>query len=482
MTRDLSPKKDAFPYQLDAIEQIRGLEYSAVFHEQGLGKTKIAIDVILYWLATRELDCVIVVAKKGLVPNWISEFNDHTHLRPSVLGSNSSENYYTLTGNAVVIVAHYEAIKKEKSRLKLFCEGIKVGIVLDEAHKIKNPKSGVTEAFLELRESFKKRLILTGTPAANRPYDLWSQIYFLDGGAALGQEFDEFQKETDIDFVPEGGDRREYETNLAVISEKLKGFMVRETKDGDVIDLPDKRYQKIEAAWEPLQRDKYIQARDELSVIVVQEGEAIADNSEPILKRLIRLVQLASNPGLIDEAYVASPGKLEPLTNLVGEIIDRGEKAIVWSSFNDNMKLLRDNLAEYGCRTVYGKMSVEERYLSIDSFKNDPKVRVLVATPGAAKEGLTLTVANNVIYFDRTFSLDDYLQSQDRIHRISQERECNIYTLYIPGSIDEWVDELLTAKVIAAKFSQGDIEAEEFRETMNFTFRESLREALGIDD
>lgn len=480
--RKLEPKKEAFSYQYNAIDKIKSLEYAAVFHEQGLGKTKIAIDVMLYWLASGDLDAVIVVAKKGLVPNWLSEFKDHTYLKPSVLGSNSVENYYTLNSSFPVIIAHYEAIRKEKKRIRLFCEAQRVGIILDEAHKIKNPDAAVSKAFHELRACFRKRLILTGTPAANRPYDMWSQIYFLDGGNSLGTDFDKFKRSTDIDYVADGGEKINYENSLSSIGKNIREFAVRETKNNGVIELPGKTFFQIDADWENLQREKYIQARDDLSLVVVREGIPLEDSSAPLLKRLLRLVQLASNPSLVDESYVAVPGKVLALRDLVAHVIDRGEKVIVWSSFNGNMEFLKNQLSEYGCRTVYGKMGIDDRYLSLEAFKERKDVRVLIATPGAAKEGLTLTVANNVIFYDRTFSLDDYLQAQDRIHRISQVRECNVYNIMIPGSIDEWVEELIVAKMMAAKFSQGDIAATEFRERMRYTFRESLKEVLGLDD
>ena len=68
---------------------------------------------------------------------------------------------------------------------------------------------------------------------------------------------------------------------------------------------------------------------------------------------------------------------------------------------------------------IHGKMTIGDRNREVTKFMENKDIRILVATPGAAKEGLTLTAANHVIYFDRVFSLDDYLQSQDRIHRIS---------------------------------------------------------------
>ena len=82
---------------------------------------------------------------------------------------------------------------------------------------------------------------------------------------------------------------------------------------------------------------------------------------------------------------------------------------------------------------------MHQRNQAVQSFTNSSNL-VLIATPGAAKEGLTLTVANHAIFYDRGFGLDDYLQAQDRIHRISQTRECFIHNLIANETIDEWVD------------------------------------------
>jgi len=106
-------------------------------------------------------------------------------------------------------------------------------------------------------------------------------------------------------------------------------------------------------------------------------------------------------------------------------------------------------------------------------------VTVLVATPGSAKEGLTLTVANVAVFFDRSFSLDDYLQAQDRIHRISQEKTCYVYNLLLKDSVDLWVDELLTAKHLAAQLGQADIDAAEYRSRATYSFGEILKAILG---
>ena len=211
---------------------------------------------------------------------------------------------------------------------------------------------------------------------------------------------------------------------------------------------------------------------------VLRGGELVEDDAEEILKRLLRLVQVASNPLLVDQSYSAEPGKLATARRLVKLALDEGSKAIVWTNFIANADWLARQLADDGSVVVHGNKTIAARNAALDFFKNDPAIRVLVATPASAKEGLTLTVANHAIFFDRSFSLDDYLQAQDRIHRISQKRECHIWNLIATGTVDDWVDMLLAAKHLAAQLVQGDINSEEYRRRSNYDFGRVVREIL----
>jgi SNF2 family DNA or RNA helicase len=233
-------------------------------------------------------------------------------------------------------------------------------------------------------------------------------------------------------------------------------------------------------AFEPEQKCLYSKFRDELRAEVIQDSKAVTDDAEAILKRLLRLVQVASNPGLVDESYKCIPAKLTKLRTLLDGIVSSGSKTIVWTSFTHNADVLSRELKAWGAVKVHGKMTMSDRNISISKFKQDKDCKILVATPGAAKEGLTLTVANYAIFYDRSFSLDDYLQSQDRIHRISQTSPCYIYNLLIQDSIDEWVDELLAAKQLAAKLGQGDIDQAQFSTEMSYAFSAMLADVLNI--
>lgn len=477
----LDPKLAAFPYQEEAVDFVADRDYAAIFHEQGLGKTKIAVDVILRWLNDKIVDTVLVVTKKSLIANWQREFKIHSHLRPMILNESGLNNYGTFTGGTRLILAHYEVAKKEEKRLKVWLETRRVAIIMDEAAKIKNPESALTQVYHRIAPYFRKRVIMTGTPVANRPYDVWSVVYFLDQGKSLGDDFATFKSEHDFKPVYRDDPKAyaDYQARLASVSVKLKDLSVRETKSSGRISLPDKEFVRLVTDWEPEQHELYRQAREELRLIVTRDGQLVEEDQESILKRLLRLVQIASNPKLVDESYTSDPGKLQPLLDLVRDITNQGEKVIVWTTFNQNAEWLAKQLASYGASALHGKLPMDRRNSIVQWFLTNPEEQVLVATPGAAKEGLTLTVANHVVFYDRTYSLDDYLQAQDRIHRVSQTKTCYVYNMIMQDSVDEWVESLIEEKRLAALLTQGDIDQAEYSSKASLSFFDILKGILG---
>jgi SNF2 family DNA or RNA helicase len=470
----------AFKYQSDAVDAIKDLDYSAVFHEQGLGKTKIAFDAILYWLDRKYVDSVIIVTKRSLVANWEKETKFHTHIIPQVLSQDRNRNYYLLNSPSKLYIAHYEALRSEQERMKLFFKTRDLGMVLDESQKIKNPNSSISGVFHTFTDKLYKKMILTGTPITNRPYDIWSQIYFLDRGESLGNDFEAFKQNMDLTSTLETdeAERSEFEHELTLLWSKIRKFSVRETKSGAGIDLPQKHIEIVATKWEDEQQCMYNRIRDEMKLTIIQDGVPIEDDSEGILKRLLRLIQVTSNPATIDDSYTGIPGKFNFLLELVSKIRSKHEKVIIWTSFIKNANWLKRNLANYSSVIVHGGLSIDIRNKNLNRFMTDDEIGILIATPGAAKEGLTLTAANHVIFYDRTFSLDDYLQAQDRIHRISQTKECFVYNLIMESSIDEWVNLLLKAKALAASLGQGDIDYDYYSERIEYNFTEILNNIL----
>lgn len=454
---DLSSNFQGYAYQLHAVESVKDLKYAALFHEQGLGKTKIGLDIALYWISNKILDTVVVITKKGLVKNWEKEISTHTNLPCIILDGNRVKNSYKFNKPYRLYITHYEAVSSNQKIFNLLLRSRKVGALLDEAHHMKNPDGRVARALHALSPIFKRRIIMTGTPVANRPYDIWSPIFFLDCGESLGKDFAEFKAMYDFPKGSLDNPNIAYENSLMDISLALQPFSVRETKASAGIYLPQKVLNNQHVDMEANQASLYQRYKDDLYVNIIKDGRIEADDVSNMLKEMLRLVQIASNPSMVDESYNCCPGKMTALEQIIADI-GHDEKVIVWTCFIDNANYLAHYLASRGSLKLHGKMDMMARNRSIERFLQEKDKRVLVATPGVAKEGLTLTVANHAIFFDRNFSLNDWLQSQDRIHRISQSRPCNIFHLLAKNSIDEWVDKLLLYKRRLATLVQGDKE------------------------
>lgn len=449
---DFSNKTTPLSHQIEATEFIRTNASSALFDEMGLGKSKIVIDALKSELENKNIDCVLVVCKKTLVKNWEEEIQKHTNLPSLILRGSYSEKGTKFMVYSPFYIINYDAVISETKRLSMLMKIKRFAVVLDESHRIKTPTSKTTQAIFSLAPLAVKRIIISGTPVANKPCDLWAQYYFLDAGATLGTDFQKFQKEYEVNLR----DNDFNDDKMLRLKNLISNVSIRRLKK-DVLQLPEKKYQDIHVKLTGLQKEMYDQLREELYLDIVEmDGTTIADDSENILKRLLRLNQIASNPKLIDHSYNQEPAKYLKLDLLVKGIIAKGEKVIIWSSFVDNIVILKKRYAQYGAVTIYGNMTIEERNKASKKFIEDTDCKILIANPAAAREGLTLTVANNAIYLDRSFNLVDYVQSQDRIHRISQKKECLIVNLIAENTVDAYIDEIIYKKQNVAKFIQGD--------------------------
>ena len=464
------PKTQALPHQLEAIDFIKKHQEVALFDEQGLGKTKIVIESLCLSMKQGEIEGALVVAPMSLLYNWEHEVLKHSFLIPIVLKGTKREKRYKFMTGANFYITNYEAIIAELLRIKRFCKSRKVAMILDESARIKDPQTKTAQALFELRQYSLKRIIITGTPVANKPFDLWAQFFFLDGGKILGDDFDNFKSkynEKSADYIE----------SLHELKTTITKHSIRRCKN-DVLELPEKRFINVYVDLKGKQLEIYNKLRNELKIEVQDiDGNISIDEAENILKKLLRLTQIASNPSLIDKGYNEIPAKFEKLDNLLKDIASKDEKAIIWTCFVENITILKNRLREYNPLVIHGGIPIKDRMNFVNIFQESDKNKVMIANPAAAREGLTLTKANNAIYLDRNFNLVDYLQSQDRIHRISQTKECNIYKILARNTIDEYIDRLIDVKRDIAGYVQDDFE---YLETGSYEFLSNRQELLRI--
>ncbi len=383
MARKKSDNAD-LPHQVDGTAFLRSNENAALFDEQGLGKTKQLIDAISAEIEDGNLRGALIVCPNGLKSTWAAEIERFSSLPYAVFGAGRKARRIAFRSlRAAFYVINYEAVEAEFASLRALLRFKPMAFVLDESHRIKTPHAKVTRAILQLRSDAARRYLLSGTPVANKPDDLWSQIFFLDGGESLGASLEQFRSRY--------GSSRGYR-NVNELREELSAISMRRLKDG-TLQLPPKYVIRTNLDLVGRQRLMYDEMREELALWVTSlDGEQVLKQAEVILARLVRLAQLASNPGLLDAGYCEAPAKFAALDSLLTSHIDEcSRKAIVWTSFVGNIGTLQSRYSRYRPVTLYGEMDTPQRDRAVRAFRKDDTVRLLIANPAAAREGLTLT-------------------------------------------------------------------------------------------
>ncbi len=478
ITFDYGEKTKSLKHQEWVIKFITGNKPVALFDEQGLGKTKIVINSLCIDIKNHLIDGALIVCKKTLITTWIKEIMKHSNLYGMELSGNKYERKKYFSTFAHFYIIGYESFVQELDYVRQFLSIRKLALVLDESQKIKNPYAKVTEAILSVKNLSRKRIIITGTPISNRPEDLWSQFYFLDDGERLGRDFNDFKNQYGIDISM--GKHEIDEEILLELRNKISDISIRRRKE----DIPDLKIPPKNPTIDEyvVLTNKQKRMYDDLRKNLVLEiknmnGQFIVDHSSNILKKLLRLIQITSNPFLLDKSFTEEPVKFKKLDILIDKIIKRNEKVIVWTIFVDNVLILKRRYSALGSLTLYGGMKRKEKDRTVEKFQENPEFKVLIANPSVAGVGLTLTASNNAIYLDRNFNMGDYLQSQDRIHRIGQKKRCNIIRILARNTIDEYIDDILEKKQDVAKYVQGDSNV--IRKEEEFLSKEELIRILG---
>lgn len=442
----------SLPHQVTGSKFLETRTAAALFDEQGLGKSKQLLDAICAAKLSGDIDGALIVCPNTIKVTWGEEIERFTDSPYALFGAGKKARRLAFQSlKATFYVINYEAVTAEVPSLKALLRFKRIALVLDESHRIKAPDARITQAIHILGPLAARRYILSGTPVANKPEDLWAQYYFLDSGATLGATFQDFQAQY---CQPAGG-----YTRIDELRERIKDLSLRREKESSV-NLPTKTVSRVPVDLIGRQREMYDELRSTLELWVRSlTGQEVLAQAENILTRLIRLAQLASNPALIDSAYTEVPAKFLALDVLLADYLQNPEtKVIVWTSFVGNITALMKRYASLRPVCIHGGMDGVAKQRSVKAFRKNPTVRILIANPAAAREGLTLTEANTAIYVDRTFNLVDFLQSQDRIHRLSQTRPCNIILLVGAGTVDEFVDFSLEQKHRLARYAQNDVD------------------------
>lgn len=467
-------KVKPYKHQIDGLREALARKKFGIFDEQGLGKTLEAIVYMDVLLKIGAAEKVLIVCPNSVKYNWYKEIAMHTSLvedkkvaiydrGASIKTQNKYQGvvYKDLSDiKAPIIIMNYEGVFKNHKRLKKFTRNsAKSVLILDESQRIKNPIAKVTRALLGggrgedklegIGENLAYKLIMSGTPIANKPEDSWTQLRLID--APISESYSKFLETFTVrgQWGPIGYKNTELLRNI------IGSCSLRRLKS-ECLDLPEKIYQVINVQLSGQQLRLYNQIKEELAAEILTDGKYEKMQAEIIIVKMLRLAQIASNPALITDDYdYRDSAKFRELDQILKDIIYDGQKAVVWTTFRENVTAIVEMFPDYNPVYIMGGVNPAERQAIVDRFQTDPDCKLFVAT-SAAREGITLTAANYAIYMDRDFNLVTWTQSQDRIHRIGQDKTCVIIKLVAEDSIDELIEEKLNEKLDMAQYLQGD--------------------------
>jgi non-specific serine/threonine protein kinase len=399
----------------------------------------------------------LLVCPMSVVGNWQREaarfapgLRVHVHHGGERLGGRALRR---AVRDSDLVVTTYALAARDRDEL----DAVEWGrVVLDEAQNIKNSAAKQTQAVRSLHAP--RRVALTGTPVENRLAELWSILEFLNPGL-LGSAA-EFRRSFAVPI------ERFRDTDRAAQLRRLTGpFILRRLKtDRSIIrDLPAKNEMKVFCNLTREQATLYQAVVDEMMQRV--EASTGMERRGLVLTTLLRLKQVCNHPAQLLKDGSAVPGrsgKLARLEETLEEVIDLGDRALVFTQFAEMGQMLRGHLEERFGREVpflYGGTTKPARDALVERFQAPDGPPVLLVSLKAGGTGLNLTAANHVIHFDRWWNPAVEDQATDRAFRIGQRRDVQVRKLVCAGTLEERIDVMIEEKKALAESVLGAGEA-----------------------
>jgi SNF2 family DNA or RNA helicase len=443
--------------------------------DMGLGKT---LEVIARLLKEREeADSVpptLVIAPTSVLGNWRKEIERFApQLRTLVhQGSTRLKDKQTFaeTSQTYDVVLTSFALARLDEKLLQSIEWHRV--VVDEAQNIKNPHAAQTRAILKL--AAPRRLAMTGTPVENRLRDLWSIFNFLNPGY-LGKET-QFRK-TFEEPIYKGNDL----ASSATLKKLVEPFILRRVKtDKRIIDdLPDKIEQKMYCTLSSEQASLYEAVVKDVTEHL-NDAEGI-QRKGLILSTLLRLKQICNHPAQFlqdGSAFTTERShKLQRLGEMIEEVIDSGESALIFTQFTEvggELERYLEHTLHYNTYYLHGGTSVARRERMIAEFQDpetEPSLFILSLRAGGV--GLNLTKANHVFHFDRWWNPAVEDQATDRAFRIGQRKNVFVHKFVAMGTMEERIDAMIEDKKRLSSLVVG-VDESWLTELDNDTFKELI--------
>ena len=447
-------------HQSEALDRFAKCSYAGLFHEMGVGKTTTSIGWLrLKFNQQNQILPTLIVSPVATLDNWQREFEINSPKKvfdeTTILYGSAKKRIAALIGDERKIwITNPETFDMPEVVEILRTKKFKC-LVVDEAHRFKNHRSKRFQALLKLADSIDMRMILTGTPILNSYLDLWAQFRLLDQGKTFGQNFFVFREKYFMDKNLSWKGKKQYFPNYVPkpgiekdITEKISKLVSRVEKSA-CLDLPPLVKIHEYVPLSPEQERLYREMEEEL-ITSVKYGDCVATNA---LVKVLRMLQILSGYIRIEgeawqgEHKIKDNPRLKRLQELLEELTPN-HKVIVWCVFNENYKSIKDICADL--KIEYAELTGEtkDRKAQMDKFNNDPKCRVMISNPQAGGTGVNLIAASYAIYYSRSYSLGDRLQSEARNYRGGSEihEKITLIDIVAKNTLDEDVLAALNRK------------------------------------
>jgi hypothetical protein len=434
--------------------------------EPGLGKTAEAL------LAAEAANAypLLVVVPNVVKTNWAREAARWTPRHPATVVQGDGD---TADGFADIVILNYEVLDRHRGWLGDF--GFR-GMVVDEAHFIKNKSSQRSQHVLALSERIRSRTVrpllmaLTGTPLINDIEDfraIWQFLGWIDDSKPLGELADALE---DTGLTP--ADRGFYPAARQCV---IDLGIVRHRKLDVAADIPARRIADL-----PVELDgragRSIRAaeRNLTNRMVAQYETALANRSadagaEGIDHDLVRRVARSelkdsttkSGENVFTMMRRIGQAKAELAADYAAQLARSAGKVVFFAKHVDVMDAAEETFARQGVRfsSIRGDQTPTARQANIDAFVNDPDVAVAVCSLTAAGVGLNLQVASNIVLAELSWTDAEQTQAIDRSHRIGQAEPVTAWRIIAAQTIDARIAELIDSKAgLAARALDGSDE------------------------
>lgn len=442
---DYLSRTKPFEHQMDSFKYALTHNKFLLGDEQGLGKTKQALDIAVA-RKHKMRHCLIVCGVNNLKWNWYKEVEIHTNEKAHILGSRVNRKGKTVIGSSAERLADLKQIHDEyflitnietlrdksiQSQIKKMCSDGIIGMtIIDEIHKCKNSQSKQGKAIHCCCSYY--RLALTGTPLMNNPVDLYNVLKWLE----VENHSLTYFKNLYCEMGGFGGYEIIGYKNLDQLENSLNKNMLRRRKE-EVLDLPPKIYTDelldLDSSQDKLYRDVTNQIIEDIDRIMLLPNP---------LTELIRLRQVTSNPNILSSKNITNV-KYDRILDILESTTD---KVIIFSNWTKVINPLYIKLNSLGYNPALVTGESKDPILEMNKFQSDNTCKVILGTTPALGTGYTLTAANTVIFIDEPWSKAIKDQAEDRCHRIGTKGTVNIITLICKDTIDERIHQIIKDK------------------------------------